>query len=68
MGEQQTVNQNTREIHREGLPDICGQHNLRATIRDNTEQNTDKRHTPSSRIEIKISDPAGNRTRVARFE
>ena len=43
---------------------MCGQHNQRATARDNTGHNTDKEHTPSPMIEIKISDPTGNRTRV----
>ena len=36
--------------------------------RRNTGQNTDNGHTPNPRIEIKIPDPAGNRTRVAGFE
>ena len=58
LGRRQTVKQNT----------ICGQHNGMATARGNTGQNTDRGHTPSPRIEIKISDPAGNRTRVARLE
>ena len=41
---------------------MCGQHNVRATA------STDKGHTPSPRIEIKIHDPAGNRTRDAGLE
>ena len=32
------------------------------SARDNTGHNTDKWHTPSPGIEIKISDPVGNRT------
>ena len=44
---------------------MCGQHNARATAKDNTGQNTDKGHTPSLRIEIKISDTVGNRIRAA---
>ena len=36
--------------------------------KDNTGQNTDKEHTPNPRIEIKIPDPAGNRTRAATLE
>ena len=39
---------------------MCGQHNVRATAGDDKEQNTDKKHTPTPRIEIKIPDPAGN--------
>ena len=38
---------------------MCGHHNVRATAEDNTGQNTDKGHTPSPRIGIKIPDPAG---------
>ena len=34
----------------------------------NTGQNIDKGHAPNSRIEIKISDPAGNRSRAAGLE
>ena len=41
---------------------MCGQHNVRVTAGDTTGQNTNKGHTSSPRIEIKISDPAGNRT------
>ena len=44
---------------------MCGQHNVRASAGDNTGQNTDRGHTPNPRIEIKIPDPAGNRTGVA---
>ena len=51
--------------HKGGPP---GQHNGRATDRDNTGQNTDKGHTPSPRIEIKIPDAAGNQTRAAGLE
>ena len=42
--------------------------NVRPTVRDNTGQNTGKRHSPSSCIEINIHGPAGNRTRVLRLE
>ena len=44
---------------------ICGQQNVRASTRDNTRQNTDKGHTSSPRIQIKIPAPAGNRTQAA---
>ena len=44
------------------------QHNGRPTVRDNTEQNTAKGLTPDRRIEIKIPNPAGNRTRAIRLE
>ena len=47
---------------------MCGQHNVRASAEDNTGQNTDKVHTPNPRTEIKIPDPAGNRTRAAGLE
>ena len=47
---------------------MCGEHNARASAEDKTGQNTDKGHTPKSRTEIKIPDPAGNRTRAARLE
>ena len=43
---------------------MCGQHNVRASTKDNT----DKGHTPNPRIEIKIPDPAGNRTWAAGLE
>ena len=43
---------------------MCGQHNGRAFPGDNTGQNIDKGHIPNPRIEIKIPDLAGNRTRV----
>ena len=43
---------------------MCGQHNVRASAGDNTGQNTDKGYTPNPRTEIKIPDPAGNRTRT----
>ena len=41
---------------------MCGEYNVRATAGDKIGQNT--KGTPSSRIEIKISDPVGNRTRA----
>ena len=44
---------NTRQIHKGGFSWMCGQHNVRATARDNTLQNT--RDTPGPRIKIKIS-------------
>ena len=47
---------------------MCGQHNVRVSAGDNTGQNTDKGHTINLRIEIKIPDPAGNRTRAAGLE
>ena len=56
-GGQQTVDQNTRQIHKGGM---CGQYNVRATARE-THDNT--KDTPAPRIEIKISDPADNGTR-----
>ena len=47
---------------------MCGQHNVRASAEDNTGQNTAKGHTSNPRTEIKIPDPAGNRTRAAGLE
>ena len=47
---------------------MCVQHNVRVTARDNTGQNTDEGHSPSPRIEIKISDPAGNQTLATGLE
>ena len=38
------------------------------TAEDNTGQNTDEGHTPNSRTEIKIPDPARKRTRAAGLE
>ena len=46
---------------------MCGQHNIRAIVGDNTVQNT-KGHMPSPKIGIKIPDPAGYRTRAADLE
>ena len=47
---------------------MCGQHNVRSSAGDNTGHNKDKGHTPNPRREIKIPDPAGNRTRAAGLE
>ena len=47
---------------------MCGQHNVKASTEDNTGQNTDKEHTYGPRIEIKIFDTAGNRTRDVGLE
>ena len=47
---------------------MCGQHNVRASAEDNPGQNTDKEQIPNPRIEIKIPDPAGNRTRASELE
>ena len=58
------VDQNARQIHKGGPPWICDQHNVRVTAGDNAGQNTDKGHTPSPGIEIKIPEPVGNRTRA----
>ena len=42
---------------------MCGQHNARASAEDKTEQNTDKGHTTSPRLDL-----AENRTRTAMLE
>ena len=47
---------------------MCGQHNIRATAEDNTGLTTDKGHTRSPMIGIKIPDPAGNLSRAAGLE
>ena len=62
QGLQQTVDQDTRQIHKGETPWMCGRQNVRATAGDNTEQNT--KDTPSSRIQTKTSDSARNRTPV----
>ena len=46
---------------------MCGQYNVMATTRNNAGKSTDTQ-TPSPRIEIKISDSAGNRTGTAWLE
>ena len=42
--------------------------NFRVSARDNTGQNKEEGHTLRPRIEIKIHDPAGNRTWAARLD
>ena len=64
------MDEHTRQIHKGGRAslNVCGQHNVRASAEDRTGLNTDKGHTLNPRIEIKIPDPAGNRTRAAGLE
>ena len=66
VGEQQSLDQNTRQIHKGGPPWMCGQHNVRASAEDNTGQNTKDTHQIPGKI--KIPNPAGNRTRAAGME
>ena len=47
---------------------MSGQPNVRASAEDDIGQNTEKGHTPNLRTEIKIPDPAGNRTWAAGLE
>ena len=47
---------------------MCGQHNVRVSAEDKTEQNINKGHAPNPRTDIKIPDPAGNRTRAVGLE
>ena len=47
---------------------MCGQLSVTGTAGHYTGQNTDKINTYCTRIEIKILDPAGNRTRTGRLE
>ena len=68
VGEEQSLDQKSIQIHKGGPPWMCGQHNVRASAEDNTGQNTDKGHTANPGIGIKIPDPAGYRTRVAGLE
>ena len=49
-----------------GLPEICGQQNVKATARDNTGQNT--KDMPSTKIEIKTPDPTKTQSQAARLE
>ena len=42
---------------------MCGEHNVRYSTGDNTGQKA--KDIPNPRTEIKIPDPAGNRTRAA---
>ena len=65
QGEQQSLDQNTRQIHKGGSPWMCDQHNVKASAGDNSGQHTDKGHTPNPRTEFKIPDSAWNRTRAA---
>ena len=65
---QQTVDKNTRQIHKGGPPLMSGQQNVRIIARDNTGHNRDNELPFSPRIEIKISEPAGYRTRAAELE
>ena len=60
IGELETMNQNTRQKHKSGPLRICGQQRQLRTEY--------KRLTPSSRIEIKIPNSTGSRTRASRFE
>ena len=40
-GEEQSLDQNTRQIHKGGPPGMCGQHNVKASAGVHTGQNTD---------------------------
>ena len=62
------MDQNTIQEHISESPWICGQQNVRANAMHNKGQNTDEGHTAHPRIEIKIHDPAGNRTRLTGLE
>ena len=44
VGEQYTVDQNSRQIHKGRAPWMCGQYNVRATTVDNIGQNTKDTH------------------------
>ena len=44
VGEEQSLDQNTRQIHKGGPPWMCGQHNVRAFTGDNAGQNTKDTH------------------------
>ena len=49
----QTLDQNSREIHKLELPEICGQQDVRAQPETYTGQNADKGRTPDSRFQDK---------------
>ena len=53
------MDQYTRQEHKIECPWICGQQNVRAFARDNTEQNTESGYTPSPTIQFKIPDSTG---------
>ena len=65
VGEHRLLTKTLDRYTRAGLPEICSQQNFMDTARDDKGQNTDKEQSPSPRIEIKITDPAGNQTRAA---
>ena len=58
--------QDTREEHYEESPWICSRQNFWASARENTGQK--EKDTPSTRIVIKISDPARNQTHASELE
>ena len=68
VGEQLSMERNTRQIHKGGPPWMCGQHNVRVSAGDSTGQNTDKGHTSNPRTEMKIPDPARNWTQATGLE
>ena len=55
------MDRNTRQMHKGGLPECQG-------LRRRQHRTEHKGHTPNSRTEIKIPDPAGNRTWAAGLE
>ena len=64
--EAQTMDQNTRQIHKGGPLWICGQQNVWSNARQ--QRATYRGYAPSTRIEIKIPGPAGKRTRATGLE
>ena len=59
VGEQLSMDQNSRQIHKGGPAWMCGQHNVRASAEDNTWQNPDKGHTPIPGQKFKFLTPPG---------
>ena len=66
QGDQQSLDQNTRQIHKGGPPQ-CVVNTISGPPPKTTQDRT-RRIQPNPRPEIKIPDPAGNRTWVAGLE
>ena len=58
VGRVQTIDQNSSQIHKAELPEICDQQNVRATARGNTWQNT-KGTLPIPGQKLKFLTPPG---------
>ena len=64
-GEQQSLGQNTRQIHKGEPPWMCGQHNVRASAKDNTQDRTQTKDTHSiPGQKLKFLNPPGWKVRT----